>query len=142
MTITKNVFLPLLMRVHHQIRVCRGFQVWSRHHRYCLHMDNAPAHRSDLVQEGLQAVHWPVISHPPYSPDLSPCDFFLFPYLKRRLRAVNFHTLNSLKQAITAELGAIPKQVWEDCFDNWLKRCEKCLAADGAYFEGMKNLGV
>jgi hypothetical protein len=41
--------------------------------------DNAPAHCAHqfLAQHGV-----PVLDHPPYSPDLAPADFFLFPRLK------------------------------------------------------------
>ncbi len=53
-------------------------------------MDNTPAHRSDLTQGYLRQVQWPVMKHSPpptpYSPDLSPADFLLFPRLKRKMR--------------------------------------------------------
>ena len=44
-----------------------------------LHRDNAPAHKSATVQEYLIESGFDVLDHPPYSPDLSPCDFWLFP---------------------------------------------------------------
>ena len=53
--------------------------------------DNATGHKSTMVQEylkesGLYVLnHPPYIDHPPYSPDLSPCDFWLFPRLKEML---------------------------------------------------------
>ena len=37
--------------------------------------DNAPAHKSATVQEYLKESGLNVLDHPPYSPDLSPCDF-------------------------------------------------------------------
>ena len=45
--------------------------------------DNAPAHESATVQEYLKESGLDVLDHPPYSPDLSPCDFWLFPRLKK-----------------------------------------------------------
>jgi transposase len=48
---------------------------------YLLH-DNAPAHSSGFVSEFLTKQGIPMLSHPPYSPDLAPADFFLFPKLK------------------------------------------------------------
>lgn len=50
----------------------------------CLLHDNAPAHKSKLVQAYLKEERIVQLSHPPYSPDLSPCDFFLFPKLKKK----------------------------------------------------------
>ncbi|KAG5330275.1 SETMR methyltransferase, partial [Acromyrmex charruanus] len=48
-----------------------------------LHHDNAPAHTSLLVREFLAKNNTLMMPQPPYSPDLAPCDFFLFPKLKR-----------------------------------------------------------
>ena len=45
--------------------------------------DNAPAHKSPMVQEYLKESGLDVLDHPPYSPDLSPCDFWLFPTLRK-----------------------------------------------------------
>ena len=47
--------------------------------------DNAPANKSAMVQEYLKESGLNVLDHPPYSPDLSPCDFWLFPKLKEML---------------------------------------------------------
>ena len=47
--------------------------------------DNALAHKSAMVQEYLKESRLAVLDHPPYSPDLSPCDFWLFPRLKEML---------------------------------------------------------
>ena len=47
----------------------------------CLIHDNAPAYKCVLVQDFLKEEKIVQLSHPPYSPDLSPCDFFLFPLL-------------------------------------------------------------
>ena len=47
--------------------------------------DNAPAHKSATVQEYQKESGLDVLDHPPYSPDLSPCDFWLFPKLKEML---------------------------------------------------------
>jgi hypothetical protein len=46
---------------------------------WILHHDNAPAHRAVTTNEFLAKHNIPSLPHPPYSPDLDPCDFFLFP---------------------------------------------------------------
>ena len=46
---------------------------------WVLHHDNAPAHTARLTQECLRELNVNVLPHPPYSPDLAPCDFWLFP---------------------------------------------------------------
>jgi histone-lysine N-methyltransferase SETMAR len=50
-----------------------------------LHQDNAPAHASLLIRIYLAKHQTSVVPHPPYSPDLAPADFFLFPKLKTTL---------------------------------------------------------
>ena len=50
----------------------------------CLIHDNAPAHKCVLVQDFLKEEKVVQLSHPPYSPDLSPCDFFLFSFTKEK----------------------------------------------------------
>ena len=47
--------------------------------------DNAPAHKSTVVTNYLQEINLKVIEHPPYSPNLAPCDIWLFPELKEML---------------------------------------------------------
>jgi histone-lysine N-methyltransferase SETMAR len=46
------------------------------------HHDNAPPHRSTVIQQLFQQQGIDLVAHPPYSPDLAPCDFFLFPTFK------------------------------------------------------------
>ena len=46
---------------------------------WILHLDNAPAHRTVTTKECLVKHNIPSLPQPPYSPDLAPCDFFLFP---------------------------------------------------------------
>ena len=55
---------------------------WSGDH--LLH-DNASSHKCEVVKSFLASEKVKVLNHPPYSPDLSPCDFFLFPRLKKKL---------------------------------------------------------
>ncbi|GFU22631.1 putative transposase [Trichonephila clavipes] len=50
----------------------------------------------------------PVAPQPPYSPGLSPCDFFLFPKLKNHLKRHHFGTLEKIQTAVTGQLKAIP----------------------------------
>ena len=45
--------------------------------RVCFFHDNAPAHTSSVVNDFLEMEIVTVLSHPPYTPDLAPADFFL-----------------------------------------------------------------
>ncbi|GFX98368.1 putative transposase [Trichonephila clavipes] len=78
----------------------------------------------------------PVAPQPPYSPDLSPCDFFLFPKLKNHLKGHHFGTLENIKTAVTDQLQAIPISEFHQCYEEWKKRLQRCVASEGSYFEG------
>ena len=48
-----------------------------------LHHDNAPGHSSHIVLDTIKELDIEILPHPPYSPDLAICDFWLFPNLKK-----------------------------------------------------------
>jgi len=64
---------------------------------WMLHHDNAPCHMAISVIEFLAKKGIPVVPQPPYSPDLSPCDFLLFPKLKFYLKGRHFGTVENIK---------------------------------------------
>jgi len=53
---------------------------------WILHLDNAPAHMAVTTKEFPAKQEVPLLAHPSYSPDLAPCDFFLFPQMKKALK--------------------------------------------------------
>ena len=63
--------------------------------------DNAPVHKSILVTDYLIKMGIKTVPHPPYSPDLAPCDFWLFPKLKEKLRGCHYETIEEMKEAVT-----------------------------------------
>ena len=52
--------------------------------------DNAPAHRALVTQKKLACLSFQCLDHPPYSPDLAPSDYHLFPGLKTQLKVRHF----------------------------------------------------
>ncbi|GFU95467.1 uncharacterized protein TNCV_4788021 [Trichonephila clavipes] len=73
---------------------------------------------------------------PPYSPDLSPCAFFLFPKLKNHLKRHHFGTQENIQTAVTDQLKAIPISEFHQCYEERKKRLQRCVASEGSYFEG------
>ena len=62
--------------------------------------DNAPAHKSATVQEYLKESGLDDLDHRPYSPDLPPCDFWLFPRLKEMLAGHHFESRSGISSAV------------------------------------------
>jgi len=80
----------------------------------------------------------PVVPQPPYSPDLSRCDFFLFPKLKFYPKGRHFGTVENIEKAVTDELKAILVSDFQRCYKEWEQRLRRCAASQGNYFEGDK----
>ena len=76
-----------------------------------------------------------VLSHPPYSPDMRPCDLFLFPRLKKMLSGNKYTSRSSLGSAVYQCLQQIPKEDYLSAFRDWVKRLHKCVSVKGEYFE-------
>ena len=73
--------------------------------------------------------------HPPYSPDLAPCDFWLFPKLKESLRGCRNETIEEMKEAVMKVIDTLTQEDFHRTFQKLLERCNKCIAAGGDYFE-------
>ena len=101
-----------------------------------LHHDNAPAHSSNLVQQFLAKHKIEQLRQPPYSPEIAPCDFWMFPKLKMALKGKRFDDIETIQSNATRELKAIPKYAFEDCFKTWKHRWEHVVQSNEDYFEG------
>ncbi|EGI71101.1 Mariner Mos1 transposase [Acromyrmex echinatior] len=116
-------------RIHRIRPEYRDPENWSLLH------DNAPSHTSLIVRQCLARNCVSVLNHPPYSPDLTPCDFSLFPKLKLKLKECFFDDIPTIQSASTQALEAIPQTELEYAFESLLNRCNKCIEARGEYFE-------
>ena len=72
------------------------------------------------------------VPYPPYSPDLTPCDFCLFP----KLRGCRHETIEEMKEAGTKVIDTLTQEDFHGAFQKLLERYSKCIAAGGDYFEG------
>ena len=75
------------------------------------------------------------VPHPPYSPDLAPCDFCSFLKLKEKLRGCRYETIEEIKEAVTKVINTLTQEDFHEAFQKLLERY-KCIAARGDYFEG------
>ena len=81
-TVTGQYYSDLLWQLREQIKVKRRGKL-SR--GVIFHHDNAPVHKSAVAMSAIHHCGFQLMEHPPYSPDLAPSDFHLFPQLKRHL---------------------------------------------------------
>ena len=71
------------------------------------------------------------VPHAPYSPDLAPSDFWLFP----KLRGCRYETIEEMKEAVTKVIDTLIQEDFHGAFQKLLERY-KCIVAGGDYFEG------
>ena len=145
--VTAETYCALLKVLKERIRKKRPM-LWAQtdpddstsDHTFYLHHDNASPHTAvpTLALIGESGIR--MLAHPPYSPDLAPCDFFLFPFLKKKLRGIRFRTIQDLQNAVIKLLRDTPKKVFQDAMLQLPIRWHKCVLTGGDYFEG-KHLG-
>ena len=132
-TVTAHWYVTVcLPQVFHDLRVSRPKAAL---HGLQLHHDNAPPHRAQETVDFLSRNGIGLVAHPPYSPDLSPNDFFLFSKLKSHLRGKHFLSANEAFSTADSYMRGLETSDWHDCFQQWFQRMKLCIQADGAYFE-------
>jgi transposase len=72
-----------------------------------------------------------MLEHPPYSPDLAPNDFFLFPKIKEILKGRHFDDTDDIRNNKTAALKAIPQNRFQNCSEGWTRCWHQCIASQG-----------
>jgi hypothetical protein len=100
----------------------------------CCSVPHFPSHPSVLV--GQKKKKNTVSPHPPYSTDLAPCDFWLFPKLKLIIKGKRFASIPEIEAATTTRLKGLTKDDFQNCFKKWQERWNKFMASQGDYLEG------
>ena len=72
------------------------------------------------------------VPHPPYCPDVGPCDFWSFP----KLRGCRYETIEEMKEAVMKVIDTLTQEDFYGAFQKLLEQYNKCIAAGGDYFEG------
>lgn len=107
--------------------------------KYYFQQDGATPHTADIVQKWLSDK----FSHrfidkkkwPPRSPDLNPCDYYLWGYLKSVVYNPLPKTLDALRSNIEREIKKISQEVLKSVFLNFEKRCQLIISVGGGHIE-------
>ena len=122
------------------VEVLREFRKWFRRKRPALfksgqwhfHQANALVHNSILVTYYLTKMGIKTVPQPPYSPNLAPCDFRLFP----KLRGCRYETNEEMREAVKKVIDTRIQKDFDGAFQKLLYRYNKSIAAGGDYFGG------
>jgi histone-lysine N-methyltransferase SETMAR len=113
-TVNQHCYLEILARLHEAVRRRRPElypDAWILHH------DNAPAYDALAVQVFLAKKSILKLDHPPYSPDLALCYFWLFPKLETALKGNRFSDIGNIQGHVTTILKSIPEEELRKCFE-------------------------
>ncbi|KAJ4435632.1 hypothetical protein ANN_18248, partial [Periplaneta americana] len=145
-TVTKEYYHDVLRRLRDAVRRKRP-DMWTANNWH-LHHDNAPAHSSQLIHTFLAKYGITTVRQTPYSPDLAPCDFWLFPKLKTPLKGSRFESREDIMRNATTELNTIPKEDFQRMGrrismmnDIWTKKRNTLLVKEVLSFCSQKCVG-
>lgn len=97
--------------------------------------DNAPVHTAAIAKAAVLECGFEEISHPPYSPDMAPSDYYLFPKLKKDLRGRRFDDECELKNAVLEHFQGKSLEYYQTGISALYQKCEKCIKVQGSYIE-------
>ena len=132
-TVNKEYYVEVLSEFRKRFR--RKRPALFKSGQWHFHQDNAPAYNSILVTDYLTKMGIKTVSPPPYSPDLIPSDFWLFPKLKEKLRGCRYETIEEIKEFVTKVTDTLTQEDFHGDFQKLLERYNKCIAAGGDYFK-------
>lgn len=132
-TVNADYYLGVMKRLLSRIRRVRP--EYREPGSWRLLHDNAPAHRASQITDFLTKNQIFLLEHSPYSPDLAPCDYFLFPILHLAMKGKRYATIEVIKQSTTTILNNIPVNDIKHSFDALVERAKQCISVDGDYFE-------
>ena len=126
--VSAEFYMGVLDRLLKRVRRVRMAKFQSNEW-FLLH-DNAAIVKKFLANRNVAVLH-----HPPYSSDLAPADYFLFPKLEFSLKGRHFQTLEEIQCAVTRELNNISKTAFLEGMKKLKERANKCIDQGGMYFE-------
>jgi hypothetical protein len=99
--------------------------------RRMVHFDNATPHRAAGSEQCFVDSQFRHAPQPPHSPDISPCDFFLFGDLKTKLCGEELESIDSLQRRVEELRGQITRDQKRRVYGHCIERLEQAIATNG-----------
>lgn len=131
-TINSEYYMALLERLKAEIDAKRPHM---KKKKILFHQDNAPCHKSMKTMVKMNELHFELLPHPPYSPDLAPSDYWLFSDLKRMLQGKRFGSNDEVIAETEAYFEGKDKSFYKHGIEKLEKRWTDCIASKGNYID-------
>ena len=92
-------------------------------------------HSAAIIRQFLTQQQVATLNHPPYSPDLSPPDYFLFPKVKLQLKDARFDTIERIQKALIDQLNKNSAEDFSNAMKKLKTRADLYITSNGSYFE-------
>lgn len=135
-TLTGQAYANTIGRLKKAYIEKRGQNKWDDG-VFLLH-DNAPCHTSKIAKEKIRSTGFIELYHPPYSPDLAPSDYFLFPKLKNYMRGRKYNSDEQVRKSAIGWLGHRDPSFFSRGISALEARWNKCVRVKGEYIEKIK----
>jgi len=131
-TMTGEYYAGLMWKLRDQIKEKRRGMLAKG---VLLLHDNARVHTCKTSKDTIMTCGYELIPHAPYSPDLAPSDYYLFPNLKNDKRSIEFESDNEVQEWVKRWIGSKSEDFFAKGIDGLLPRLEECIALRGNYLE-------
>ena len=131
-TIDGTYYASLLTQLPEKIKIKRRGKLTKG---VLFHQDNAPVHKSVIAMAAIHDCGFKLIEHPPYSPDLAPSDFHLFPKLKTAISGTHFQSDDDVIHAVDDFLNGQEKDFFKSGTEALKHRWQKRIDTEGDYVE-------
>ena len=105
----------------------------NRHGPILLH-DNARPHKASITVDKLNSLQYEILLHPPYSPDISPTDYYLFRNYELFLREKKYNNQNDIIKDFELFINSKNKDFFQKGIYDFPNRWQKVVDANGNYF--------
>jgi histone-lysine N-methyltransferase SETMAR len=106
-----------------------------RERRVMLHFDNSPIRCTGPVRDRMAVAELERMEHPPYSPDLASCGFFLFGSVRRKLVRKQYEMPEDLFSDVRNIIEGIRPDILKSVYESWKGRLLDCCNSDGQSVE-------
>ena len=129
---TASIMRTYCQRLNHEIKEKRPSLTKKK---VLFHQANAPVHTCVIAMAKINKLNFESLPHAPYSPDLAPSDYFLFPNLKKWLGGKRFANNEEVESAAGGYFEELYGSHYKQAMEAFEHRWEKCIELTRDYVE-------
>lgn len=130
-TVNSERYCEQLVKLSDALKLKRPYLVNRK--GVIFHQDNARPHVSIMTQQKLNELGWEILTHPPYSPDIAPSDYYLFRSLQNHLNGKKMESFDAVKKCVDDFFDSKPAEFYEKGINKLTERWNDVVCNQGNY---------